>query len=316
MKRITLLALLVLAASSCTTTTETPGNANANANANANTAASPAATPQAQANAASDAIIAREKEIWETIRAKNPDGFAAMLADDFIYVTQDGVFDKAQTTDNIKQLALTDVSFSDWKVVMLDKDAAVVTYTNTAKGTNKGQPLPWTPERNGSLWAYRGGKWLGVYHQDTVVEEPPPANTATSKTPAQAATPYDSKPAEPVSDDPEAREKQVWDAIKKRDYDRFASFLAEDALEVFAWGVNDKAGSVRDIKQADLSSAVLSDFRTVKVDEDVVVVRYLVKGSGDIRPTGERHSTVWVKRDGKWQAVYHQGTTLKKQYYS
>ena len=311
MKRITLIVLLLLAASSCATTTQAPGNANANANATA----TPAATPKAEASPAADAaVIAREKEIWETIRAKNPDGFAAMLADDFIYVTDDGVYDKAQTVDGIKGLSPTDISLGDWKSVMIDKDAAIVTYTVTMKGTSGGKPMPETPVRAGSLWAYRGGKWMGVYHQETTVEEPPPANTATSKTPAQAATPYPSKPPAPVADDPVEREKQVWDAIKKRDYDRFASFLAEDALEVFAWGVNDKAGSLRDIKQANLSSAVLSEYRTVKVDEDAVVVRYLVTGSGDIRPTGERHSTVWAKRDGKWQAVYHQATSLKKKY--
>ncbi|HYG80515.1 MAG TPA: nuclear transport factor 2 family protein [Pyrinomonadaceae bacterium] len=312
MKRITLLALLVLAASSCVTTTQPPGNANANANSNAS--ASPSPSPRAEANTAADTIIAREKEIWETIRAKNPDGFAAMLADDFIYVTDDGVYDRAGTTDGIKQLALTDLSFADWKVITLDKDAAVVVYTVNMKGTSGGQPLPGTPMRAGSLWANRGGKWMGVYHQDTAVEEPPPAGAAADKTPAPAATPDASKPAEPAADDPVEREKQIWDAIKKRDYDRFGSFLAEDQLEVFAWGVNDKAASLRDIRKADLSSAVLSDFRTVKVDDDAVVVRYLVKGSGDIRPAGERHSTVWVKRDGKWLAAYHQATTVKAQY--
>ena len=310
MKRIILLALLVLAASSCATTTQAPGEANGNAN--ANTSATPAATPKAEANISAD-IIAREKEAWETIKAKNPDGFAAMLADDFVYVSEDGVHDKAGTVDGIKQFAPTDLSFADWKVVMLDKDAAVVTYTINTKGTSGGKPIPETPMRAGSLWANRGGKWVGVFHQDTAVEEPPPAKPTTNKTPAPAASPTESKPAEAVSDDAVAREKQVWDAIKKRDYDRFASFLADDQVEVFPWGVNDKAASVNGVKEVDLSSAVLSDFKTVKVDDDAVVVTYLVKGSGDINPTGERGSSVWAKRDGKWLAVYHQDTTVKKQ---
>ncbi|HWT03582.1 MAG TPA: nuclear transport factor 2 family protein [Pyrinomonadaceae bacterium] len=308
MKRITLLALLVLAASSCATTTQAPSNANANANASANAGASPAATPKAEANDTAATIIAREKEIWETIRAKNPDGFAAMLADDFVYVTDDGVRDKAGTTEGIKQLALTDLSFADWKVVTLDKDAAVVNYTVTMKGTSGGQPLPGTPMRAGSLWANRGGKWLGVYHQDTAVSDPPPAGAARKAPPAAGP-----KSTEPAADDPVAREKQVWAAIKTGDYDRFAGFLAEDQIEVFGWGVNDKAASVKGIQEADLSSAVLSDFKTVKVDDDAVVVTYLIKGGGVLPPTGSRGSTVWVKRDGKWLAVYHQDTTVKKQ---
>src|SRR4051812_39703390 len=98
MKRIILLALLVLAASSCATTTQAPGDTNANAN----VSTSPTATPKAEANTTADTIIAREKEIWEAIKAKNPDGFAAMLADDFVYVSEDGVYDKAGTVDGIK----------------------------------------------------------------------------------------------------------------------------------------------------------------------------------------------------------------------
>lgn len=305
MKRITLLALLVLAASSCATTTQAPGNANANANAGAS--ASPTATPKAEATPTADTIIAREKEIWDAIKAKNPDGFAAMLTDDFVYVSEDGVHDKAATVDGIKGLAPTDISLADWKVVPLDKDAAVVVYTVSMKGTSNGQPMPGATLRAGSLWANRGGKWMGVFHQDTVVTDPPPANTAGKKTPPAAGP----KSTEAASDDHVAREKQIWDSIKMGDYDRFASFLAEEQIEVFPWGVHDKAASISGVKQVDLTGAALSDFKTIKVDDDAVIVIYLVKGSGNINPNGERNSTVWSKRDGKWLAVYHQTTFVK-----
>jgi hypothetical protein len=307
MKRIILLALVVLAATSCATTPPAPSNVNANAN--ANTSASPSASPKAEANTVSaDTITAREKEIWDKIKTKNPEAFSAMLADDFVYVTEDGVYDRAGTTDSIKQMALTDLSFADWKVVTLDKDAAVVTYTVTAKGTSGGQPIPATPMRASSLWANRGGKWVGVFHQDTAVMEPPPSDSSAKKTPPAAGP----KSTEPPADDPVAREKQVWDAIKKGDYDRFASFLAEDQIEVFGWGVNDKAGSIEGIKNANLASGTLSDFKTIKVDDDAVVVTYVIKGGGDLPPTGSYGSTAWAKRDGKWLAVYHQDTTIKK----
>jgi hypothetical protein len=29
-------------------------------------------------------------------------------------------------------------------------------------------------------------------------------------------------------------------------------------------------------------------------------------------PDGERQSTIWVNRGGKWLAVFHQGTTIVK----
>ena len=153
---------------------------------------------------------------------------------------------------------------------------------------------------------------MGVFHQDSPVEEGTAGNeaahnkTSATPTPATAAA----KPAEPVSDDPVAREKQVWDAIKKKDFDRFASFLAEDQLEVTPWGVNDKAASVSGVQQADLSGGALSDFKTAKISDDIVIVTYMVKGVVGMPPSGARASTIWVKRDGKWLAVYHQDTAV------
>jgi hypothetical protein len=316
MKKILLLAALLLAAAACATNTNTSNNANttpANTTANANTAA----TPKAETTSTDADIIAQEKAIWDKIKQKEPEGFAAMLADDFIYVSSDGVYDKAGTVNGIKQMAVTEMTLSDWKTVMLDKDAAIVTYTVSIKGTSGGQPTPPGAQRAASLWVNRGGKWVGEFHQDTLVEEAPKsADTATNKPAAHAANTNtaaatEPKAAEPLSDDPVAREKQVWDALKKRDYDRFASYLAEEQIEVFAWGVNDKAGSINGVKQANLTSAVLSDFKTLKIDDDVQVVTYMVKGSGDLSPTGARDSTVWVKRDGKWLAAFHQDTSVQ-----
>jgi hypothetical protein len=309
MKRIILLAALLLAATACKTA-EAPSNANATPPMNTNAAS----TPKAEATTTTDSpVVAKEKEIWDTIKKKNPDAFAAMLAEDFSYISNDGLYDKAGTVNGIKQIDATDITFSDWKTVMANKDTAVVTYTVDMKGTSGGKPIPPGSMRAGSVWVNRGGKWVGVFHQDTPVETPPADSSASSNsnkattTPTPQGTP---KPAEPVSDDPVVREKQVWDAIKKKDYDRFASFLADDQIEVFSWGVNDKAGSVEGIKHADLSSSVLSDFRTAKISDDVSIVTYMIKGGGDIPSTGARASTTWVKRDGKWLAVYHQDTTI------
>jgi hypothetical protein len=312
MKRIILLALFLLAASACSTNT-TPSNTNTSAPANSNSNVAASTTPSPNADATASGIIAQEKQIWDDIKTKNPDAFAAMLADDFLYVSNDGVYDKAGTVAGIKQIEATEITLSDWKTVMVDKDTGIVIYTANMKGTNGGKPMPAGSERCGSVWVNRGGKWVGVFHQDTMVEEPPPSNTASTKpSPSPSASPAAAHAAEPVSDDPIAREKQVWDAIKKKDYDRFASFLAEDQVEVFPWGVNDKAASVNGIKQANLSGSTLGDFKTLKINDNAVIVTYSIKGSGDISPSGERGSTLWVKRDGKWLALYHQGTTVKK----
>jgi hypothetical protein len=310
MKRIIVLAAVLLASIGCATTAPTPSNSNAPAPANVNASASP--TPKAEATSTSDSIIAQEKAIWDAIKTKSPDTFGGMLADDFVYISNDGVHDKAATINGIKQLDVTDLTFSDWKILMLDKDAAIVVYTVNMKGTSGGQPMPPGAMRASSAWVNRGGKWVGVFHQDTPVKEAPPSQTGTAKpaAPTEAKPTATSSPVTPATDHI-AREKQIWDALKKKDYDTFASFLAEDQIEVWDTGVSDKAKSVEGVKQVDLSKAVLSDFKAMNLNANAVLVTYTAKGpTPPFTKEGERASTIWVNRDGKWLAAFHQSTAI------
>ena len=137
-----------------------------------------------------------------------------------------------------------------------------------------------------------------------------PGTSTNTNTAATTTTPTTTMAAT-SDDDHIAREKQVWEMLKKKDYDGFAAMLAEDQVEVSAGGVHDKAGSVAGVKQNDFSTASLSDFKVIKVDADAVVVTYLVKATApEANPGGYRESTVWVNRGGKWVAVFHQGTPV------
>ena len=80
-------------------------------------------------------------------------------------------------------------------------------------------------------------------------------------------------------------------------------------MEIEADGVYDKAGSVKNVGMFDASKAELSEWKTVKFDNDASLVTYLVKLPG-MKPDQERHSTIWVNRNGKWQALFHQGTPV------
>lgn len=308
MKRIILLSALVLAASGCATTTQAPSNTNA-PTPPANTANS--ATPSTNVPALNSEITDKEKAVWEAIKKKDAAGFAAMLADDFIYISSDGVYDKTATVNGVKPMEVTELTLSDWKTVMLDKDAAVVTYTVNMKGTSGGKPMPPGSMRASSAWVNRGGKWVGVYHQETEVGERPAGQPPAGGKPQAGASPAaEAKPAATNEDEAITRERQVWDAIKKRDYVAFANFLADDQIQVEAESVNDKVGSVNGIQKIDLSSAALSNFKVVKLDGDASLVTYMVKAAA-ISPNPERASSIWVNRGGKWLAVFHQGTEVK-----
>jgi len=310
------LSLLMLAAMSCTVSDT--GNSNAVAT-NSNMT-----VPAANANPAATAadVTAKEKQLWDTIKTKDHAAFGNMLASDLIYVSFDGVYDKAKTIEGVKMLEPTEINLTDWKTVVLNKDAAVVIYTADVKGTSGGQPIPPGAVRTSTAWVKRGAEWMAVYHQECLFEEPPANQTVeTSKSepsaPAANANPTAGAPTPTAAgsgaaaDDPIAREKQIWEGFKRKDYGPLADALADDQIEVEPTGVFDKAGTLAATRGFDFSKVSTSNFKATKLNDDATLVTYTVNTPG---PNGklrdERHSTIWVNRDGKWLAVFHHGSPV------
>ncbi|HEX8164066.1 MAG TPA: nuclear transport factor 2 family protein [Pyrinomonadaceae bacterium] len=284
MKRIYLCAALLLLAAACAPAPTDNANSNANAS-NAN--ASNSNMRSAAASWTNDDVIANERQAWDWIKAKNGDALAAVIDDTFIEVTPMGVNTKAQTLAYVKTFDLTEVSLSDFKVLKLDDDAAVVAYSVTMKGSVGGKPIPANApaERHATAKVWRGGKWLAVYHQVTPVEPPTltqgaansknanaaggknanssdltrnvnvaPGNTRNvniapgGERNANAATTA-SPAALTTTADAEANEKLVWDAFEKKNIDGFATLLTEDMFEVEPDGVYTRAASIDALRQ-------------------------------------------------------------------
>jgi len=265
--------------------------------------------PEKKSLAMSDAeTIDKEKAAWDAVRKKDFDNFKKMMATDGIYVSHHGVLDPDGTINETKELDLTDLTFSDWKVLPIDKDAVVVTYTAHIQGRIKGQSLVATSIRGSTAWVNRDGKWLAIYHQDS---EAKPPTSSTKKEERTAPTPGKTLTQASTSGDPIANEKIVWDALKSDNSNAFAALLTPDSIEVEPESVYDKTGSVTTVSQTDFSKATLSEFKSVKIDEDAAIVTYLVKIPG-VAPEGEHHTTIWVNRGGSWLALFHQGTPVLK----
>ena len=313
------LSLLLLGASSCTVS-ET-GNSNAvatNSNMNAPAANANVAANGGGADTIAAGVTAKEKQLWEHIKNKDHAAFGNMLASDMIYISFDGVYDRAGTIDGIKTFEPTEINLTDWKTVALDQDAAVVIYTANVKGTSGGQPIPPGAVRTSTAWFKRGAEWMAVYHQECLVEEPPANQTAETSKPAPGASAANTNAAgsptpagSGAADDPVAREKQLWDALKRKDWDTFAAGLAADQIEVEPTGVYNKAETLAAVKTFDFTKASTSGFKATKLDDKATLVTYMVKAPG---PNGklrdERASTIWVNRDGKWLAVFHHGSPV------
>jgi len=262
--------------------------------------------PAAMAMTEADAI-AKEKAIWETIKTKDYVAFADMLAEEQVEVIDIGVNDKAASIAGVKEFEPSEVVFSDWKYLPIDKDAVIVAYTANYKGKFSGKEFAQTV-RASSAWVNRAGKWVAIFHQECPLR-PPMAQPAASKTPAKpAASPAVAATTAAPGTDPIANEKMVWELFKNKNYDAFSNLLATDFLEIEPDGYYDKAGSVKGVSMMDATKFVLSDFKTVSIDADAALVTY-VATEPKMAPKGERHSTIWVNRDGKWQGLLHHGGT-------
>ena len=298
MKKIVLLVIALILTAACgapSTNQATPSNANV--------ANAPAMVAVTEADA-----IAKEKAIWDTIKAKDYEAFGNMLADDQLEVTGEGVFDKAGSITAVKDFEPTVATFSDWKFLAIGKDAFVVTYTVKVKGKYKGKEFDEESGRGSSAWVNHGGKWLATYHQECPVKPamppPPPA-----KAPAKANASPAASPVMPVAGaDPIANEKMVWDFFIAKNYDGFAALLSPDFYEVEPDMVYDKAAAVKGADSFDASKAVLSDWKSAKLGDDAMLVTYTFKMPG-LPGEGERHSSIWAKQGGTWLAVLHHGGT-------
>ena len=277
---------------------------------NTNTSSpSTAAAPLTEAEA-----IAKERAVWDALKAKDFVAFEKMLTTDYLEVLPDGVNDKAGTLTDVKDLEIADLTFSDWRLIPLDKDAALLIYNATIKGKFKGAAFPEGPYRNASGWVNRDGKWQAFYYQETLVQTTPPTTPSPAVSPTVTpATPGPSPAASAtvttLPTDPVEREKMIWDLLRRRDYDGFASHLDPGQVEVEPQGVMDKAATLNGVRTFDASKAELTDFRTVKVNPNTELVTYLVTIPG---PPVDKHlaTTIWVNRGGKWVALFHQGTGM------
>jgi len=110
-----------------------------------------------------DTLITCENETWRLIKQKDLNGFASYLAEDFYDIFPDG---KERTKSELLEFLggadLKDYRLSNFRVSMLNQEAAVVTYHVDAHASIQGNDI----SMNNSVtsgWAKRGDRWLNVF---------------------------------------------------------------------------------------------------------------------------------------------------------
>lgn len=298
MKKILVLVSLLVLGAACATQPSGNNNLTTNANKAPDTRSTTAAPSEAD-------IIAKEKAAWDAYKRKDADAFKKGLTADYLEIHDSGVKDTAAILMDMKDTDLSDVTFADWKMTLIDKDLVLLTYTATIKGTYKGEAVPSGPYRDASVYVNRNGEWLGAYYQETLTSPPPPPPSPANK----PATSPAASPGKPVEAGPDAvaNEKLVWELFRAKNFDGFATLLAPEFMEVEPDGVYDKAASVKALREMDAAQFEQSDWKAVKFDNDASLVTYTVTMKGP-KPQKDYHATIWANRDGKWLGFYHQGT--------
>ncbi len=130
-------------------------------------AASKAASGKA---AIEQALIVNERKVNDAVVRGDLAAFKSVVAadawsiDEMMGVSPVSEFEKMLKPGMAK---ITDMKLDDFKVLWVDDGTAVLTYTWSGKGTMMDQPVK-SPVFASTVYANRGGKWVAVFHQETV----------------------------------------------------------------------------------------------------------------------------------------------------
>jgi hypothetical protein len=109
-----------------------------------------------------DILVEYEKQTWALIRQKELEKFATYLADDFYDIFPDGKErSKSELLQFLSNADLKEYELTNFRVTMLNPDAAIVTYNVEALAVIQGIEISMHNAVT-SGWAKREGKWLNV----------------------------------------------------------------------------------------------------------------------------------------------------------
>jgi hypothetical protein len=112
-----------------------------------------------------------------------------------------------------------------------------------------------------------------------------------------------------------ALEQALLDPEVRRSPERMGALLADDFVEFASSGVAyDKARILEVLQDEALAddpvTRSLVHFEVVALGNDVALTRYRLvrRRSTHETPTQSMRSSVWHRREGRWQIAFHQGT--------
>ena len=126
-------------------------------------------------SAIEQALIANERKVNDAVLKGDVAAFKSVVADDGWSI--DEMMGMSPVTEFEKMLKpgmakITDLNLADFKVLWVDANTAVLTYTWTGKGTFMDMPAK-SPTFASTVYTNRGGKWVAIFHQETAKSATP-----------------------------------------------------------------------------------------------------------------------------------------------
>jgi Domain of unknown function (DUF4440) len=130
----------------------------------------------AEKTALEKTLMANEQKLNDAVLKGDAATFKSMIADDGWSVDEQGVMPAADFVRMLKPgvAKITDARLDGFKVLWVDANTAVLTYTWTGKGTFNGQAVH-SPTYASTVYTRRGTRWVAMFHQETSAPQAPPA---------------------------------------------------------------------------------------------------------------------------------------------
>ena len=237
-------------------------------------------------------IIALEKAGWEAWKNKDAKWYQTNTIDEAVWVNGEGVMEKAPFIKDLPQCDVKSFSLDNFKVVMLNKDAAVMTYTVRQDGICYGKQIP-AQVRAMVNYVKRGGKWLEAMYMET---------------PAQGTTVSANQPGGNAEQAIRQTMTELFDALNRGDAAATGQIYADDYQIVLENGKTvTKAERLDAMKAGALKQSVAFDNLRIRQYGSTAVATYRVTGRsnalGSEQEINSLATVTLVNNGGRWQLV-------------
>ena len=110
----------------------------------------------------SEALVDREKAVWNAFRDKKVNELKKLVSTDVSAVYPDGIYNFQQRLDGMSKMTMTSFAVGNFNVSMLSADLAMISYKAKVKNADGS-----SSELNcGTVWKMQNGEWKAIFHAD------------------------------------------------------------------------------------------------------------------------------------------------------